>query len=101
MTKTGVQTNKDFWKLIKPYLTNKGFLENLEIMLTENNKIVTEEKEPVRIFNYHYVNIVERSCGTKPTNVAKEQEMKDNKEVVEVICKSFANHESIKALTRK
>ena len=30
-TKNGVQTvvqsNKDFWKLIKPFLTNKGFLE--------------------------------------------------------------------------
>ena len=98
VTKTGVQTNKDFWKLIKPYLTNKGFLENIEIMLTENNKIVTEEKEPVRIFNYHYINIVESSCGTKPTNVAKEQEIEDNKKAAEVICKSFANHESIQAI---
>ena len=98
VTKTGVQTNKDFWKSIKPYLTNKGFLENVEIMLTEKNKIVTEEKEPVIIFNYHYINIVERSCGTKPTNVAKEQEIEDNKKAVEVICKSFANHESIKAI---
>ena len=34
----------------------------------------------------------------KPTNVAKEQEIKDNKKSVEVICKSFANHESIKAI---
>ena len=44
MTKTGVQTNKDFWKLIKPFLKNKGFLENAEIMLTEKDKAVTEEK---------------------------------------------------------
>ena len=26
MTKTGAQTNKDLWKLIKPFLINKGFL---------------------------------------------------------------------------
>ena len=45
MTKTGVQTNKNFWKLIIPFLTNKGFLENAEIMLTEKDKIVAEEKE--------------------------------------------------------
>ena len=32
------------------------------------DKIVTEEKE---IFNDHYIDIVERSCRTKPTNVAK------------------------------
>ena len=94
MTKTGVQTNKDFWKLIKPFLTNKGFLENAEIMLTEKEK----KKELVRIFNNHYINIVERSCGTNPTNIAKEQEIEDNKKAVEVICKSFANHESIKAI---
>ena len=52
----------------------------------------------MRIFIDHYINIVERFCGTKPTNVAKEQEIEDNKKAVEVICKSFANHESIKAI---
>ena len=98
MTKTAVQTNTDFWKLVKPFLTNKGFFENVEIMLTEKDKIVTEEKKLVKIFNDHYINIVEHSCGTKPTNVAKEQEIEDNKKTVEVICKSFANHESIKAI---
>ena len=89
MPKTGVQTNNGFWKLIKPILTNKEFLENAEVMLTENDKLVTEEKELLRIFNDHYINIVERSCRIKPTNVAKEQEIEDNK----VICKSFGNHE--------
>ena len=34
----------------------------------------------------------------KPTNVAKEQEIKDNKKSVEVICQSFANHEIIKTI---
>ena len=50
------------------------------------------------IFNDHYMNSVERFCETKPTNVAKEQEIEDNKKAVEVICKSFAKHESIKAI---
>ena len=94
---TGVQTNRDFWKLIEPCLTNKEFLENAEIMLDEKDKIVTEEKELVRIFNDHYINIVERSCGTKPTNLAKEQGI-ENKKAVEIICKSFANLERIKAV---
>ena len=67
-------------------------------MLTEKDKIVTEEKELERIFNDHYINIVDRSYGTKPTNVEKEQEIEDNKKAVEVICKSFANHESVKAI---
>ena len=93
--KTSVQTNKDYWELIKPFLTNKGFLENAETMLAEKDETVTEEKGLVRIFNDHYINIVERLCGTKPTNISKEHEIEDNKKAVEVICKFFANHESI------
>ena len=71
--KNGVQTNKDFWKLIEPFLTNKRFLENVEIMLAEKDKIVTEEIELVRIFKEHYINTVDHSCRTKPTKVAKEK----------------------------
>ena len=69
-------------------------------MFTEKDKTVIEEKELVRIFNDRYINVAERSCGRKPTNVSKEQEIEDNKKAVEVevIYKSFANHESIKAI---
>ena len=75
-------------------------IENEEIMFTEKDKTVIEEKELVRIFNDRYINVAERSCGRKPTNVSKEQEIEDNKKAVEVevIYKSFANHESIKAI---
>ena len=45
LQETGVQTNKYFWKLIEPFLTNKGFLKNAEIMLGEKDKTVTEEKD--------------------------------------------------------
>ena len=45
------------------------------------------------------MNIVERSCRTKPTNVAKEKEIEDNRKAIEVICKSLANHE--RSYTRK
>ena len=53
-------------------------------MLTEKDKTVIEEKELVRIFNDRYINVAERSCGRKPTNVSKEQEIEDNKKAVEV-----------------
>ena len=77
--KTGVQTYKDFWKLIKPFLTNKGFLENAEIMLAEKDNLVTEEKELVRIFNDHYINFVERSSGTKLTMLQKNRKLRTTK----------------------
>ena len=98
MTKTVDQTNQDFWKLIKPFLTNEGFLENVEIMLAEKGRIVTEEKELVRFFMEHCINIVKRSCATKPTNLAKEQEIEDNKKAIKITCRLFADHESIKTI---
>ena len=41
--KAVVPTNEHFWKLIKPFLTNKRFLENAEIMLGKRDKIVILE----------------------------------------------------------
>ena len=36
-------------------------------MLTGKGKITTEEKELLKVFSDHYINILERSCGTKPS----------------------------------
>ena len=69
-------------------------------MLAERGKIETEERELVRFFMKHCINIVKRSCGTKPTNLAKEQEIEDNKKAIEVTCRSFADHESIRAVKK-
>lgn len=69
-------------------------------MLAEKDKIVTEENELVRIFNDHYISIAECSCGTKPTSIVKEPKIEDYKERVEAICKSFANHKSMKAIKK-
>lgn len=61
-----------WWKLVsnllktfgtQRFLTFKAFLGSAEIMLAEKGKIVTEEKELVSIYNDHYINIVESSCG--------------------------------------
>lgn len=49
VTTAGLQTNKNIWKLVKPFITYKRFVKNVEIMLAEKDKTVTEEKELVRI----------------------------------------------------
>ena len=41
-------TNKSFWKAIKPFLTNKGWFENSDII------------------SDHYIKIVERSSDIEP-----------------------------------
>ena len=69
ITSNGIITNKNFWKAIKPFLTNKGCLEKSDIMLRDDEKMITDEKKLVQLFNDHYINIVERSCGFKPEKV--------------------------------
>ena len=54
----GIMTNKKFWKVMKPLMTNKGVLTSNAIIIEENNKLISDEKELVEIFNNHYINIV-------------------------------------------
>ena len=38
-------------------------------MLRDDKKMITDEKKLVQLFDNHYVNIVERSCGFKSEKV--------------------------------
>ena len=52
-----VTDNKQFWKTVKPYLTDKT-LKDERITLNENEKIVSDKRELVKIFNEYFSNIV-------------------------------------------
>ena len=54
ITINGIITNKFFWKAIKPFLTNKGCLKNSDIMLRDDEKMITDEKKLVQLFNDHF-----------------------------------------------
>ena len=55
------------WIFIKPFLTNKEFLENKVITLIEGKKIITSDRELAKTFNEYYINIVEKSSGINQT----------------------------------
>ena len=59
-------TNKSFWKFMKLFLTNKGFIGNDDITLIHKNKIISDRKQLTKLFNSYYINIVEKSSGSKP-----------------------------------
>ena len=40
-------------------------------MLNHINKIVCNDHELVKVFNEHYINIIEKSGGEKPTNITE------------------------------
>ena len=52
-----VTDNKQFWKTVKPYLTDKT-LKDERITLNENEKIVSDKRELVKISNEYFSNIV-------------------------------------------
>ena len=62
-TENGTVTNKTFWELVKPFISNKGNYSSGTISIKENEKIIDDEREVVDLFNNHYVNIVENTSG--------------------------------------
>ena len=43
----GLETNKSFWKLIKPFLTNKGTLTDCSITIVDGKKIISNFQQPL------------------------------------------------------
>ena len=64
-------------------------------MLIQDKRIISNENELVKVFNKHYINIIEKSGGQKPTNIAKSHSIDNDKQAVELICNSCRNHPSI------
>ena len=78
ITSKGIMTNKQFWKTMKPFLTNKGCLENNDIILLDGEEMITNDRILAKRFNEHYLNIVERSSGLKPSKMSFSVESKNN-----------------------
>ena len=93
VTGSGVNTNKEFWKIIKPFLTNKRFLSGNEIRLIENYEVITEEKILPENFKDHYTNTVEQSCRVRPTKLnLLNISFNENESIIDAITCHFHNH---------
>ena len=95
-TQNGTMSRNDFYKLISPYMTNKGGLQTNDIILLENNHMYVDDKDVANIFVNHYTNIVENTTGVKPVNI--EDSMPPDSPRTEIIMKiidSYKNHPSI------
>ena len=64
-------------------------------MLSHNTKIICNDHELVKVFNEHYINIIEKSGGEKPSNKIKEYSFENDKQAIDIICNSYKNHPSI------
>ena len=88
-------TNKEFWKTIRPFLTNKGCLENSDIMLINDDDMITDDKTLAKTFNEHYINTVERSSGLKPEKMKFENSLNPSRNILHSILDRYKSHPSI------
>ena len=56
-------TNKKYWNLMKPFLSEKGASYGTKITLDEKGKFILNEAEVAETFNNQYINIVEKTTG--------------------------------------
>ena len=86
----GIVTNKEFQQKMKLFLTNKGCVDNCDIMLRGKSKIITDNKCLAKPFNEYHITIVERSTGLKPEKVCHSEDL-----VLHNIIKKYENHSSL------
>ena len=73
-------SNKAFWDLVKPFLSNKGVLTGTDISLVKDEKIVTDDHDLCEIFNDYCISIVENTSGKKPSSIANANSFDDDRE---------------------
>ena len=95
ITSKGIVTNKEFWKMIGTFLTNKGCIENSDIMLINDDEMVTDDKTLAKTFNEHFINTVERSSGLKPEKMDFENLLNTRRNILHSIIDRYKNHPSI------
>ena len=49
--------SKDFWPTIKPFLYKKGSKDDPTILLNEDGKIISDQKDVCNVFNEFFVNV--------------------------------------------
>ena len=97
-TSDGVTTNKEFWKKLKPFLTNKGCFSKDKISIEVNNELVSDEKILTESFSEHYINIVEKSSGTKPSSLGDSINSLLDETTVRKIIDTYRDHPSVIAI---
>ena len=90
--------NKEFWKKLKPFLTNKGCFSEDQISTEVNNELVSDEKIFTEIFNEHYVNIVEKPSDTKPSSLGDSANPLLDETTVRKIIDTYRDHPSVIAI---
>ena len=69
-------------------------------MLKKYNKIIIDTKEIVQVLNDHYINIIQRPGGEKPTSVAKQSYLIDDIKIVDNVIRHYKDHLSARQIKK-
>ena len=83
-----ITDDKAFWKTIKPYFSIKG-LNFSSLILSEKNKIVTNDQHLANIMNNYFTGITSH-LNLKPDQINHSENLTN--------IENFKNHESIQAI---
>ena len=100
VSEKGIESNKSFRSFIKRFMTNKYMVASNDITLIEGKNVITDEYEISQTFNTYYINIVEKSCGNKPSKIAMLGFLNDSG-VIDRIIKSYQNHPYVLKIKNK
>jgi len=93
----GIMTNKDFWNKLKPALTEKNPTKSTNIMLKEEDELITDDIQISKILNEQYINVVDNLTGSAPTTLG-DVDPENKESIVQYINKiitHFNEHPSI------
>ena len=91
-----VTDNKEFWKTVKPFLSDK-VTTFPKIFLVEKGEIISDESKVANSFSNFFENAI-RSLGIKANEHS--QENYDLKNPVEIAIKKFEQHPSINLINK-
>ena len=91
-----ITENKLFWKTVKPSFTDKT-LKDERITLVQNNKVVSDESELLKIFSKYFGNIVQNLRIDGLTNTSSDNDAVTIRQAIE----KYQNHPSIKVIRGK
>ena len=81
--------------MIKLFLTNKGHINGEETILKCDNETVTESSVLAEMFNSNYINNEKKTSGKKPSHFARDNNISDTREAIDLIVQSYLDHSSI------
>ena len=94
-TKHDLMKNKDFWEKLKPFLPNKWCFSEDQISIEINDELVSDEQILSDIFNKHYVKVVEKSSGTKPSSLGDSRNLLLDETMVGKVIDTYRDHPGV------